>query len=66
MLVWFVNELLVLVGLCCNFLLLLLYLYSHYVWFLKNFYVTAFLYVFYVCACAASWRNKRIIIVIIA
>jgi len=28
MLVWFVNELLVLVGLFCNFLLLLLYLYS--------------------------------------
>jgi len=29
MFIWFVNELLVLVGLCCNFILLLLYLYSH-------------------------------------
>jgi len=50
MLVWFVNELLVLGGLCCNFLLLLL----------RN---CAFLYVFYVCAYAASWHNKRIIII---
>jgi len=40
MLVWFVNELLVLVGPCCNFLLLLLYLYSHVCLVFLAFYVT--------------------------
>jgi len=68
MLIWFVNELLVLVRLCCNFPLLLLYLYSHvclvfFLAFLRN---CAVLYVFYVCACATSWRNKIIIITIIS
>jgi len=61
MLVSFVNELLVLVDLCCNFLLLLLYLYSHvclvFSFFLRN---CAFMCVLYACACAARWRNKRI------
>jgi len=63
MLVWFVNELLVLVGLCCNFLLLLLYLYSHVCLVFGFFMQLCILYVFHVCACAASWGNKRRIII---
>jgi len=61
MLVWFVNELLVLVGLCCNFFLLLLYLYSHVCLVFSFFYVTVHFRMYFVCAGAASWRNKRII-----